>query len=45
MKGNLKTKKCKVCGKIGGVKDISNHKDWKGYICDKCNNYFSEVKK
>jgi len=35
--GYLRTKKCKRCKKIGKVKCISNHKSFKGYICDNCN--------
>ena len=34
-------KKCKICNKTGKVRNISNHKKFKGYVCDYCNNYFS----
>ena len=40
----LKTKKCKKCEKIGKVKMTSNKKSFRGYVCDNCNYYFSEIK-
>jgi hypothetical protein len=40
----IKNKICLKCRVKGKVKQISNHNKFKGFICDYCNKYFSEIK-